>query len=119
MRQILYVTSFLGLIGLAFWAYQENYRTQAAAKEVRQLHREIGAAHERLVMLRAEWAYLNRPDRLMDLAELNFTRLELLPLMPEAFGRVDEINYPRPPRLEVNDPVDISSDNADGEASFP
>lgn len=118
MRQFLYVTSFLGLIGLAFWAYQQNYRTQAALAEVRDLHGRIGAAHQRLSMLRAEWAYLNRPDRLMDLAELNFDRLELLPLMPEAFGQVDEISYPPPPRLPVTDPVELSSMNADGE-SFP
>ena len=119
MRQFFYVTSFIALIGLAFWAYRENYRTQASLKEVRQLQREIGAAHERLTMLRAEWAYLNRPDRLMDLAELNYSRLELLPLMPEAFGTVDEIAFPRPPRPEVTDPVELSSDNADGEFSFP
>ena len=119
MRQFFYVTSFIALIGLAFWAYRENYRTQAALKEVRQLHREIGAAHERLTMLRAEWAYLNRPDRLMDLAEMNFERLELLPLMPEAFGNVDEIAFPPPPRPVVTDPVQLSSDNADGEFSFP
>ncbi len=123
MRQFLYVASFLSLIGLAFWAYQENYRTQAAARELRDLHREIGLAHERLAMLRAEWAYLNRPDRLMDLAELNFDRLGLLPLMPEAFGRVDEIGYPRPALLPVTDPVELASDNAaraaDGEEQFP
>ena len=119
MRQFLYVTSFLALIGLAFWAYRENYQTQASLKDVRQLHRDIGAAHERLVMLRAEWAYLNRPDRLRDLAELNYSRLELLPLMPEAFGNIDEISYPRAPRLPITDPIELSSDNAEGEASFP
>lgn len=119
MRQFFYVTSFLALIGLAFWAYRENYRTQAALKEVRELHREIGLAHERLKMLNAEWAYLNRPDRLLDLAELNYGRLELLPLMPEAFGSIDEISYPRAPRMAITDPVALSSDGADGEAQFP
>lgn len=116
MRQLLYLTSFMALIGLAFWAYQENYRTQAAGKEVRQLHRDIGLAHARLQVLNAEWAYLNRPDRLRDLAELNFDRLELLPLMPEAFGRVEEIDFPRSRPGPITDPVQLSSD---GEESYP
>ncbi len=33
--------SALAVMGLAFWAYQENYKTQSAIAEVRQLHREI------------------------------------------------------------------------------
>ena len=76
---------------------------------MRKLHREIGAAHERLGMLRAEWAYLNRPDRLRDLAELNYERLGLLPLMPDAFGSVDHIIYPLPEILPITDPIDISN----------
>ena len=109
MRSVLYVLSALAVMGLAFWAYQENYKTQEAIKDVRTLHAQIGAAHERLGMLRAEWAYLNRPDRLSDLAELNFDRLGLLPLMPDAFGRVDQIIYPLPDILPITDPIDVRS----------
>lgn len=97
-------------MGLAFWAYQENYKTQSSIAEVRDLHREIGASHERLGMLRAEWAYLNRPDRLADLADLNFDRLGLLPLMPDAFGAVDQIIYPLPPILPITNPIELSFD---------
>ena len=110
MRGVFYVLAALAVIGLAFWAYQENYKTQAAIAEVRDLHGEIGAAHERLSMLRAEWAYLNRPDRLADLAELNFDRLGLLPLMPDAFGAVDQIIYPLPPIQPIVNPIELSSD---------
>ena len=109
MRGVLYVLAALGVMGMAFWAYQENYRTQEAIKEVRALHAQIGAAHERLRMLNAEWAYLNRPDRLADLAELNFDRLGLLPLMPDAFGDVDDIIYPLPDILPIIVPIDVNS----------
>jgi hypothetical protein len=104
--------SALAVMGLAFWAYQENYKTQQAQREVRELQAQIGAAHSRLGMLRAEWAYLNRPDRLRELAELNFDRLELLPLMPEAFGRVDQVAYPLPDLLPITSPIELSSDGA-------
>jgi hypothetical protein len=112
MRGLLFVLSALAVMGLAFWAYQENYKTQEAQRDVRELQAQIGAAHSRLGMLRAEWAYLNRPDRLRDLAELNFDRLELLPLMPEAFGRVDQVAYPLPDLLPITSPISLSSDGA-------
>lgn len=110
MRGLFYILTALAVMGLAFWAYQENYKTQSAIAEVRSLHGEIGTAHERLSMLRAEWAYLNRPDRLADLADLNFDRLGLLPLMPDAFGAVDQIIYPLPPILPITNPIELSFD---------
>ncbi|WP_439507833.1 cell division protein FtsL [Yoonia sp.] len=113
MRGFLYVFAAMAVIASAFWAYQENYTTQSALREVRGLYSDIGAAHDRLQMLRAEWAYLNRPDRLADLADLNFDRLGLLSLQPEAFGRVDQIIYPIPPILPITDPIEISNDTLD------
>ena len=116
MRGLFFVLSAIAVMALGFWAYQENYKTQAAIAEVRMLHSQIGAAHERLSVLNAEWAYLNRPDRLSDLADLNFDRLGLLPLMPDAFGRVDQIIYPQNPLLPILEAIELSSDNAPSEA---
>ncbi|PVA07005.1 cell division protein FtsL [Thalassorhabdomicrobium marinisediminis] len=112
MRSILYIFSAVMVMGLAYWAYHENYQTQASLKEVRSLHRQIGRAHERLKVLEAEWAYLNRPDRLRDLAELNFDRLGLLPLMPESFGRIDQVAYPTGIVFDLANSIEVSSDNA-------
>lgn len=109
MRGLFYVLAALAVMGLAFWAYEENYKTQSATAEVCDLHAQIGTAHERLGMLRAEWAYLNRPDRLADLADLNFDRLGLLPLMPDAFGAVDQIIYPIPPISPIINPIELSA----------
>ena len=60
-------------------------------------------------MLNAEWAYLNRPDRLMDLVELNYDKLGLLPLQPYQFGRVDQVSFPKPAELPITNPVDVSN----------
>ncbi|WP_323765268.1 cell division protein FtsL [Marinovum sp.] len=118
MRSILYVMTALTVIGLAFWAYHENYKTQEAIEKTSKLQREIGAARVRLSVLRAEWAYLNRPDRLRDLAELNFDRLGLLPLRPRHFGNVDQVAFPLPvfDDLEpITNPIATSSQGADQE----
>lgn len=94
MRMIFMTLSAVALIALGFWAYRENYQTQAELSDVRALQEEIGDLRESLSVLNAEWAYLNRPDRLRELADLNFERLGLLPLQPEKFGEVAQIIYP-------------------------
>ena len=109
MRSLLYVLTALAVIGLAFWAYRENYRTQEAQAKAQHLQRAIGDARTRLRVLNAEWAYLNRPDRLMDLVELNYDKLGLLPLQPYQFGRIDQVAFPAPPDLPITNPVDVSN----------
>jgi len=115
MRGIAYVLAALAVFGLAFWAYRENYATQQVLKDVHGLQRDIGAAQVRIGVLRAEWAYLNRPDRLAELAQLNFDRLGLLPLRPDQFGRIDEVSYPPEPLLPITNPVDVSTMAAEAE----
>lgn len=108
MRGILLTLSIIAIMGLGFWAYRENYRTQSELAEVRSLQAEIGDLRESLSVLNAEWAYLNRPDRLRELADLNFERLGLLPLEPEQFGDVAQVTYPSAENLPlepVTDPI--------------
>lgn len=91
MRGVLVIPSMVAVMGLAFWAYQENYRTQAAAREAEEVAQEIAALRERLSLMEAEWAYLNRPARLSRLTDLSFPHLGLLPFLPEQFGSVDDV----------------------------
>jgi hypothetical protein len=107
MRSLCYVLSAFAIMGLAYWAYQENYETQLALRDVQALQREIGDLREELGVLRAEWAYLNRPDRLRELADINFDRLGLLPLAPEQFGRVDQIAFPDRAIAAITNAVDV------------
>jgi len=107
MRSLYYVLSAVAVMALAFWAYQENYRTQEAIRQTEHLQREIGEMRRSLSMLRAEWAYLNRPQRLAELADLNFDRLGLLPLRPEQFGLIDQVAYPAVGLPPITEPVDV------------
>ena len=107
MRPVLYVFSFLALIALGFWAYRENYTTQAALKHVQSLQREIADLREALSVQRAEWAYLNRPDRLRELTTVNFDRLGLLPMEPGQFGTPGQVAYPAPDEPQISMPMDI------------
>ena len=112
MRSLFLILVTLVVIGLAFWAYRENYETQAAQDRAEQLERDIAGARQRLRILNAEWAYLNRPDRLRELAELNYERLGLLPLQPHQFGRVDQVSYPPDEAegvvLDLSNSIDVS-----------
>ncbi len=107
MKSFLFICSILAVVGLAFWAYSENYKTKAALDEVERLQREIGGLLETRAVLRAEWAYLNRPDRLRELASINFETLGLVPLQPEQYGLIDQIASPPAPDLGLDDVVDV------------
>lgn len=117
MRSLVFTLSVLAVMGLAFWAYHENYKTKSALDEVDDLREEIGTLLETRAVLRAEWAYLNRPDRLRELAEINFERLGLMPLRPEQFGRISQVAYPP---LEIEEPIEVKAITpGDDEEPFP
>lgn len=113
MKSIVYLTCVLVVMGLAFWAYRENYRTQAAMSEMSDVQREIAGLREELGVLRAEWAYLNRPTRLRELVDLNFDRLQLVPLEPDHFVDLDNVDYPKPPPVRPPSRPEMGRPDAD------
>lgn len=110
MRSVLYLLTTMIVMGLAFWAYRENYRTQAALSDMGNVQRQIAALREDLGVLRAEWAFLNRPQRLRELVNLNYDRLKLVPFDSSQFVDVRQVAFPPPqvpdpgPRLSAGDP---------------
>ncbi len=109
MRSFFFVFTGLFVMVLAVWAYRQNYETQASLRDVKELRSEIADLRERASILRAEWAYLNRPERLADLADMNFDRLGLLPLRPDHFGHIDQITYPIEPLPPISVPIEVMS----------
>ncbi len=104
MRGFLTFIAAIAVVALGYWAYHQNIQTQQAIREINRLQHAIGAERERLGVLRAEWAYLNRPDRLRELVELNFERLGLAPMVPAQFANIDEIIWrPETPIGQLED----------------
>ena len=97
----------LTVMGLAFWGYTENYATKGSLDKIAQLNEEIGLAHSRLRVLNAEWAYLNRPERLLQLVNANFDDLRLLQLTSDHFARLEQIPYPGPDLGPITEPIEV------------
>jgi hypothetical protein len=117
MRGFLTFLAAVAVVALGYWAYHQNIQTQQALREVDRLQRAIVTERERLGVLRAEWAYLNRPDRLRELVDLNFERLNLLPMTPDQFAVMDEVIWrpeaPEPVEAEAEDILFSASDAED------
>lgn len=108
MRTLLYLVAAMTVMGLAFWAYRENYRTQSQIDEMQVVQNEIAGLRENLGVLRAEWAYLNRPERLRELVDINFDRLRLAPVQSNQFGGSRNIDYPDPNAIPDPENPDVT-----------
>lgn len=114
MRGLVTFLAALAVIALGYWAYHQNIQTQTALRQIDRLQLSIGVERENLSVLRAEWAYLNRPDRLRELVDLNFDRLGLLPMGPEQFAVMDELvwrpeDQPQPADMDEIDQILFSA----------
>jgi len=121
MRTIFYLMCCGAVIGLAYWAYKENYRTQNSIRRVSELQYRIAQERTSISVLRAEWAYLNRPGRLRELVQMNFGDLQLLPLLPENFADVEIVAYPKPGINldEINTPVSVMATDEPQDEEYP
>lgn len=89
---------------MAVWAYGVNYKTMSGFDRVDDLRHQIAEEREALQVLRVEWAYLNRPERLSRLVSLHNDRLGLVSMGPEILQEAMVIPFPDG-RLEVEVPL--------------
>ena len=62
--QLLHFVAISALIGSAGYAYSIKYETLYHAEQVVKLKGKVQRERDAIAVLRAEWAHLNRPDRL-------------------------------------------------------
>ena len=91
MRATMYILAGAIVFGLAVWAYWENYATRDVYDRVEALENRIADKREELAHLRAEWSYLNRPERLIALVSQYRTQLGLTDLTAEKFGELVDL----------------------------
>lgn len=75
--RILNVIAVVSLVGAAVYVYRIKYDATAHSEQVSKLKRQISAEKDSIAVLKAEWAFLARPDRVQAFAEKH---LELKPL---------------------------------------
>jgi hypothetical protein len=108
VKAALYLSAAVMVAVCATWAYRVNYATQEALNRVADLRTAVAQEREALSVLNAEWAYLNRPDRLAALVAGPGAGLGLAPLTPEQFGEAAMVAYPPEP-----EPIDVAADAGD------
>ena len=93
LRFLLFGTLIGSTFALGLWAYKINYDSRAAAQRVKELENSILSANKQFKILNAEWAHLNRPDRLRKLAEYYFFELRLTPINPDDFISFSDVYW--------------------------
>lgn len=91
MRGALYFLAAAVVAVAAFWTYRVNYDAKEALARIQRLHRQIAIEREALVVLQAEWAFLNAPHRLADLADRHAEALGLVPMDGARFAVLDTV----------------------------
>lgn len=91
MRRALTLISVLALLLAASYAHRVKIETRKLEREVASLRQQVVERRAAVATLNAEWAYLNRPERLLRLAGVFGEEMDLKPRRPDAFARVEEI----------------------------
>jgi hypothetical protein len=82
--------------GSGLYLYQCKHQAQVLDREIAKTIKQTETTRERIGMLRAEWALLNEPERLADLARAHMT---LQTLQPAQFVAMNDLaaKLPAPP----------------------
>lgn len=82
MRRSLTLAALALLVATASGLYLVEHEVQGLERRLQRLNAELLASQQAIQVLKAEWSYLNQPDRLQELATRYAERLRLAPLDP-------------------------------------
>lgn len=98
MLRFLNIVAIVALVGSAVYAYSIKYQTSLQAEQILKMKHEITAERNAIAVLRAEWSFLTRPERLqqlsdryLDLQQLGVNQIVSASAIPDRAERVDSI----------------------------
>ncbi len=95
---------FVAFAGAGAWLYQVKHHVATYDRELRDIRRQTEQARDRISILRAEWALLNEPDRLRQVATRH---LPLEPMQPTQFARLAEMERRLPQAVAFAGPPNL------------
>lgn len=106
--------SLVAALGAGLYLYQEKHNAHLLDRDIDQTMKQADQARDRIGLLKAEWALLNEPERLQSLAN---EHLQLQPLQPTQFARLEDLPSRLPPVSAT--PVNTAPDDVPVAAAAP
>lgn len=91
MIRVINLLLVMAVVGLSVGLYDIKYRAEGADRHARQLEQRIAKEQDAIRVLRAEWSYLNQPERLQELAA-RYSALK--PLTAAQIGTFEDVPMP-------------------------
>jgi hypothetical protein len=114
MRPLLATLTVLLLGGLSIGLYLLKNETQRIERQLVALDRQLIDEEKTIQVLKAEWSYLNRPERLQELAVRHVEYLALRPIAPSQTGDLAQL-----PRRRMEIEIEAESDGLPRPAHKP
>jgi cell division protein FtsL len=86
--KLLHIIAIGALVSSALYAYSIKYETTLQAEQLQKLKAKAQRERDAIAVLKAEWQFLNRPERLQALADKH---LDLQPLTTAQIVRLSDI----------------------------
>jgi hypothetical protein len=114
MIRIVHLVAVCLFIAAAVHVYKIKFDSTVQAERVARLRAEIKRERDAVASLRSEWARLDTPARIQQLAQRHLSLKPVDTLQFDQFDRLPE----RPPQIvpmDASDPIAVIIENADGD----
>ncbi|WP_316860122.1 hypothetical protein [uncultured Cohaesibacter sp.] len=91
MSRLINFLLFLFVLIGAFWLYQVKHEAKVEGEKIATLEKQIQDEKDALLLLKAEWSYLNRPERVQMLNDEFTDKLGLKSIEPYQIGDLSDV----------------------------